>query len=135
MSIGTGVIGAVALQKIDNAPNAKASAESDNEGLQSVDCGSEKLHIYSFSPGTIPRPRKKPPRVGRQLPLGQLVSKSHLYKSVRIVKVIVVEDVLVLAYECLIRYGCFMYLTGFIQTEMHVADKGLLGNKKQFELN
>ena len=33
MSIGTGVIGAVALQQIDNATNAKASAESNNEGL------------------------------------------------------------------------------------------------------
>lgn len=81
MSIGTGVIGAVALQQVHNAPNAKASAESNNKGLQSVDCGSEKLHIYSLSPGTMPRPRKKPPHVGRQLPLGQLVSKSRFIQK------------------------------------------------------
>ena len=81
MSIGTGVIGAVALQQVHNAPNAKASAESNNEGLQSVNSRCEKSHIYSFSPGTMPRPRKKPPRVGRQLPLGQLVSKSRFIQK------------------------------------------------------
>ena len=42
MSIGTGVIGAVALQQVHNAPNAKASAESNNEGLQSVNSRCEK---------------------------------------------------------------------------------------------
>ena len=61
MSIGRGVVLTVPFQQVDNAPNAKASAESNNEGLQSVDCGSEKLHMYSFSPGTMLRPRKKPP--------------------------------------------------------------------------
>ena len=33
MSIGARVIRAVALQQIDHTPYAKASAESDNEGL------------------------------------------------------------------------------------------------------
>lgn len=51
MSIRAGVIGAVALQQVDNAPHAKASAEGNNEGLQSVDSRSEKLHIASLSPG------------------------------------------------------------------------------------
>ena len=45
MSIGTGVVRAVALQQIHHAPHAKASAEGNNEGLQSVDSRSEKLHI------------------------------------------------------------------------------------------
>ena len=37
MSIGTGVVRAVALQQIHHAPHAKASAEGNNEGPQSVD--------------------------------------------------------------------------------------------------
>lgn len=51
MSIRAGVIGAVALQQVDNAPYAKASAEGNNEGLQSSDSGCKKLHIASYSPG------------------------------------------------------------------------------------
>ncbi len=51
MSICAGVVRAVAFQQIDNAPHAKASAEGNNEGLQSVDSRSEKLHIASLSPG------------------------------------------------------------------------------------
>ena len=54
MSFGTGVVRAVALQQIHHAPHAKASAEGHNEGLQSVDSRSEKLHIASLSPG-MPR--------------------------------------------------------------------------------
>ena len=62
MSIGTGVIGAVALQKIDNAPNAKASAESNNEGLQSVNSRCEKSHIYTpFLRGRCPGHEKSRP--------------------------------------------------------------------------
>ena len=56
MSIGTGVVRAIALQQIDHAPHAKASAEGDHKGLQSGDGRSEKLHITSYSPGTKPRP-------------------------------------------------------------------------------
>ena len=51
MSFGTGIVRAVALQQIHHAPHAKASAEGNNEGLQSVDSRSEKLHIASLSPG------------------------------------------------------------------------------------
>ena len=50
MSIGTGIVRAVALQQIHHAPHAKASAEGNNEGLQSVDGRSEKLHIASEPP-------------------------------------------------------------------------------------
>ena len=38
LGLGVRVIRAVALQQIDHASHAKASAERDNEGLQSVDC-------------------------------------------------------------------------------------------------
>ena len=51
MSIGAGVVGTISFQEIDHAPHAKASAEGNNEGLQSVDSRSEKLHIASLSPG------------------------------------------------------------------------------------
>ena len=43
-----------ALDDDSHAPHAKASAEGNNEGLQSVDSRSEKLHIASLSPG-MPR--------------------------------------------------------------------------------
>ena len=56
MSISAGVVRAVALQQIDHAPHAKASAEGNHKGLQSGDGRSEKLHIASYSPGTKPRP-------------------------------------------------------------------------------
>ena len=54
ISIGAGVVGTISFQKIDHTPHAKASAEGHNEGLQSVDSRSEKLHIASLSPG-MPR--------------------------------------------------------------------------------
>ena len=51
MSIGAGVVGTISFQQVYHAPHAKASAEGNNEGLQSVDSRSEKLHIASISPG------------------------------------------------------------------------------------
>ena len=48
MSISAGVVRAVALQQIDHAPHAKASAEGNHKGLQSGDGRSEKLHILSY---------------------------------------------------------------------------------------
>ena len=51
MSIGARVVGTVALQQIDNAPHAQASAQRNNESLQSRDSRSEKFHISSISPG------------------------------------------------------------------------------------
>lgn len=55
MSIGARVVRAVALQEIDNAPHAQASAESHNKGLQSINSGRKELHRASISPG-VPRP-------------------------------------------------------------------------------
>ena len=51
MSICAGVVVTIPFQQIDRAPDAEASAEGHNEGLQSVDSRSEKLHIASLSPG------------------------------------------------------------------------------------
>ena len=98
MSIGAGIIAAVPLQEIDNAPHAQASAQSNNQRLQSGDRGSEKLYISSISPGFSPAMKKTARLGGRLRPLDTL-SRSDLYIGVRIVHVIVIEDVLVLAYK------------------------------------
>ena len=45
MSIGTGVIIAVAFEQVDRTPNAKTAAKRRNERLKDIDCGIEKLHI------------------------------------------------------------------------------------------
>ena len=58
MSIGTGVVRAVALQQVDNAPDAEARAQRDNEGLQSGDSGCEKCHIVLHFSGMFPGTRK-----------------------------------------------------------------------------
>ena len=44
MSIRAGVVVAVALHEIDNAPNAKTSPKSDNKCLQNAYCRSKKCH-------------------------------------------------------------------------------------------
>ena len=49
MSIGTGVIVAVAFEQIDRAPDAKTGAESNHESLKHSDCSLEKCHIHSNS--------------------------------------------------------------------------------------
>ena len=51
MSIGARIVGTVPLQQIDNTPHAQASAQRNNESLQSRDSRSEKFHISSISPG------------------------------------------------------------------------------------
>lgn len=48
MSIGRGVILAVAFQKVDAAPHAKAAAQGDDQGLQYVDGTVEELHKSYF---------------------------------------------------------------------------------------
>ena len=58
MSISAGVVRAIALQQIDHAPHAKASAEGDNKGLQSGDGRSEKLHIFLRFSGIYPAMKK-----------------------------------------------------------------------------
>ena len=45
MSIGAGIVIAVAFQKIDDAPNAKTAAKRRNKRLKNIDCGIKKLHI------------------------------------------------------------------------------------------
>ena len=49
MSIGTRIVVSVALQKIDNAPNAKSGSKSDNKGLQYVYSAVEKFHKVLLS--------------------------------------------------------------------------------------
>lgn len=44
MSIGTGVIIAVALEQVDRTPDTKTGSESDDERLQYADCTVEKCH-------------------------------------------------------------------------------------------
>lgn len=58
MSIGGRVVGAVALQQVDNAPNAEARAQRDNEGLQGGDSGCEKCHIVLHFSGIFPATKK-----------------------------------------------------------------------------
>jgi len=101
MSIGAGIIAAVPLQEIDNAPHAQASAESHNKGLQSINSGRKELHIASISPGGSPAMKKAAHTGGRLRPLDTL-SRGALYIGIRIVHVVVVEDVLVLVHIRLI---------------------------------
>ena len=44
MSIGTGVVVAVALQQIDRAPDAEASAKCHNEGLKNTNSRIKESH-------------------------------------------------------------------------------------------
>ena len=48
MSIGRGVVLAVAFQKVDAAPHAKAAAQGDDQGLQYVDGTVEEIHKSCF---------------------------------------------------------------------------------------
>ena len=48
MSIGAGVVGPVTFQQVHDAPHAQASTQGHNEGLQSGNCGTEKLHRTSI---------------------------------------------------------------------------------------
>ena len=45
LAFGTGVVIAVTLQKIDEAPHTEASAEGDHEGLKNLNSVSKKIHI------------------------------------------------------------------------------------------
>ena len=45
MSIGTGVIVAVALQQVDSSPDAEAGTEGDYQSLKNADSRVEKFHI------------------------------------------------------------------------------------------
>ncbi len=103
LGLGARVIRAVALQQINHAPHAKASAQSNNEGLQSVDCRSEKLpYKPPFLRGT--GNKKAALSGGRLQTSGHFVPK-RLCKGVWIVDVVIVEDVLVLACERIVRHS------------------------------
>ena len=80
MSIATGIVRAVALQQIDNAPHAEASAESNNKGLQSSDSGSEKLHIFLHFSGVIAPAMKKAALAGGSLLPWDKMSQSSIQK-------------------------------------------------------
>ena len=46
MSIGRGVVLAVAFQKVDAAPHAQAAAQGDDQSLQNVNSVGKKAHIH-----------------------------------------------------------------------------------------
>ena len=72
MSISAGVVRAIALQQIDHAPHAKASAEGNHKALQSGDGRSEKLHIFlGFSGVKAPAMKKAALAGGSLHTLGQ----------------------------------------------------------------
>ena len=58
MSICAGVIVAVALKQIDNAPNAEARAQRDNEGLKNTNRRSKKCHKKLLSCRSMRLPPK-----------------------------------------------------------------------------
>ena len=55
MSIGTGVIVAVAFEQVDRTPDTKTGTESDDERLQYADCTVEKYHKVFLPPLFAPR--------------------------------------------------------------------------------
>ena len=44
MSIAAGVILSIALQQVDATPDTQGTAQTDHDGLQSIDCAVEKFH-------------------------------------------------------------------------------------------
>ena len=79
MSISAGVVRAIALQQIDHAPHAKASAEGNHKGLQSGDGRSEKLHIFLRFSGIYPAMKKAALAGGSLLPWDEM-SQSSIQK-------------------------------------------------------
>ena len=56
LRLGAGVVVSVALEKVDGSPYGEARAEGDNEGLEDLNCGVEKIHtLYA---GIIRRSRR-----------------------------------------------------------------------------
>ena len=49
MSIRAGVVVAITFQQVNNAPDAKASANGDHEGLKNRDCRCKKCHMVDSS--------------------------------------------------------------------------------------
>ena len=44
LALGAGVVVAVTFQQVDDTPDTKTSAQSDNEGLKNGDCLFKKCH-------------------------------------------------------------------------------------------
>ena len=44
LALAAGVILSVALQQVDAAPDTQGTAQTDHDGLQSIDCAVEKFH-------------------------------------------------------------------------------------------
>jgi len=44
LRLGAGIVIAVALQEVDNAPDAETSAQSNNESLKCRNCSLEEFH-------------------------------------------------------------------------------------------
>ena len=68
---------------------------------------------------------------GAYTTLGQLVPKS-LYKGVRVIEIVIVEDVLVLVYERLVRHGRLVHLTFLGQPGPPAAVNELVEGKGVF---
>ena len=98
MSIRARVIRSIALQEIDNAPHAQTSSEGHNKGLQGINSRRKELHIASISPGICPGHEKSRHHWRQVTTSGQSVQKWDLYIGIRVVHIVIVEDVLVLAY-------------------------------------
>ena len=131
MSIRAGVVVAVTFQQVDDTPHAETGTEGDNEGLQSINSGRKELHIASISPGVSPAMKKAAHTGGRLRPLDTL-SRSALYIGIRIVHIVVVEDVLVLAYGPCVRYVYLVHLTSLVQPRPPAAVNELIKVKGVF---
>jgi hypothetical protein len=44
LAFGTGVVVAVAFEKVDSSPDGETGSEGDNEGLEYIDCTVEEIH-------------------------------------------------------------------------------------------
>ena len=64
--------------------------------------------------------------------LGQFVPKCCLYKGVRVIEIVIVEDVLVLVCERLVRHGCLVHLTFLGQPGPPAAVNELVEGKGVF---
>ena len=114
MSIGSGIVISISFQKVNHTPNTKSGSQCDNKGLQSINSGRKELHIASISPGFSPAMKKAARLGGRLRPLDTL-SRSALYIGIRIVHIVVVEDVLVLAYGPRFGYVYLVHLTSLVK--------------------
>lgn len=64
--------------------------------------------------------------------LGQFVPKCYLYKGVRVIEIVIVEDVLVLVCDRLVRHGRLVHLTFLGQPGPRTAVDELVERKGVF---